>query len=88
MKTLELLNIVSKGLISIDQLSIIEFKSNNIGQLADWFGAYFRWDGYFKKGNYAAIYQDKEEEPLLEEYDIKGSSLDDNPTNVYLYYLD
>lgn len=88
MNSFELIQILCKGFINIEQCGTFTADSRNLIVLFEQFGFGITWDGLFSPGNYFYQWQPSSEAPDIEEYSLKGYYEDPDKGVWYLYKID
>ena len=88
MKAIELIKILNKGLVDHEKSNVVTFDTENLSQRAKWFGHYFDWSGHLRKGDYFAIWQAYDEEPIIDDPDIIGVGPSTDVGQYFLYKID
>lgn len=87
MSSFELIQILCKGVINTEQCGTFSIKSNDLHVLTEQFGYGIAWEGQFVISNYFYYWQPIEEDPEIEEYNMKGVYEDPDKGVWYLYRL-
>ena len=87
MKSFELIQILCRGFINIEHCGTVEFQSSDLLDLVQHFGHGIDWRGHFKRGKYFYLWQPSDEDPMIDDWDIKGDFITASEGCFYLYFL-
>lgn len=85
MKAIELIQILAKGFIPIEQCGTFTANDNDLSRLVDQFGRGVNWYGRFSAGEYFYVWQPSEDDPILEDADLRGYYSDEDKGVWYVY---
>lgn len=88
MKAFELIQILCRGFVDIEQCGTCEFNSNNLSELVHQFGHGIDWQGHFKKGKYFYYWQPSDEDPAFDDWTLKGDFVTASEGYYCLYFIE
>lgn len=87
MKAIEILNLLTTGVMPIDRCGICRFETSNLSELTAQFGVDYSWTGHMFKGNVFFVYQSFDDSFSIDDWNIRGIALGDICADVYLFHI-
>mgnify|MGYP003423621838 FL=1 len=87
MKAYELLSILCRGYVPIEQCGTYHFDSSDLSELTKLFGTHFSWSGHMFSGDLLYMCHPKNADWLCEDFDLIGQNLTDDNEEIYVFKI-
>lgn len=87
MKAIELLSMLTKGIIPVENCGTANFVTSDLYELQAFFGKNYSWRGHMLYGDLFYVRRHLSSDAPFDDYDLLGCSLDDDDDVIYVFFI-
>lgn len=85
MKSFELIQILTKGLVPVERCGTAVFKTSDLSELSMLFGRNYSWAGHMFSGDVLYVYHYANDDWTIEDADLVGFNLEDEKEVISVF---
>ncbi len=87
MKSFEIIQLLTKGLVPVEKCGTSNFASSDLAELSRLFGKNYSWIGHMFKGDVFYVYNQKTDDWILDDADLIGQSLENDDEQIFVFQV-
>ena len=87
MKSFEIIQLLTKGLVPVENCGTAVFETSDLSELSSLFGKNHSWIGHMFKGNVFYVYNRKSDDWTLDDADLIGTYLENADEQIFVFQV-